>query len=745
MNTAARPRRRIALLGIAVALVATALTTVSATRSTSRAGAADLSMTLAYSASMHGDVLWLGNTNLTCKTAFDGGSNVCASMRNGTDNTNVNDNFQMSYSDGDGVAGTVNSSAANLTIPVGATVVSAWLYWSGTESPWHRTSEGQAFVTMTAAAIANRNKVKFKTPVDVTYPARALNDDLVAANNDPLAGFCGDNTDTTSETLYYQCAKDVTTKVQLGLSGTYWVGDIGTGQGGNAAAGWALAVVIQDTTLALNKVNLYRGSRTVAATGTGVTDTISGFKTGPAPRKAKIGFFVLEGDRNIAGDFLQIDGGKIANTANPLTNTMNGTVSIGVAPTTFVPGDQSAPFAAAATNPFTANPALAVDNMGIDIDVMGAWIPAGATSTSFKFGTTGDQYFISGISIVFPLPSAFPDVTITKTIDYVDDITTAPGSMVRFSLPVQNWGDDSASNVVITDALQAGFTYVPNSIEIFPTGVTPPSPAPLNSNPLYAKTDATADDTADFGSNIVTARVGTGANATQGGNVPQCVAVLPCGLPITTGTVTFRAVVVPTTPLATALTNVAHVDFVADTSGLPGGANTKSWGGAATIGYPNLSGCIFADTLPSAAPDGLWSSPAESGLGGIRVSVIGGLAKPTDVAGWDSAITNAAGCFQFLRVKPDGTVGTFSLKFDRRDYGGRVPTVSNISLSGPNEATDSDVPENGDTISAIPQSTGIANTGLNLGLRSRRIVKVCLAETPLSVTPCVTDWMWQTP
>ena len=77
--------------------------------------------------------------------------------------------------------------------------------------------------------------------------------------------------------------------------------------------------------------------------------------------------------------------------------------------------------------------------------------------------------------------------------------------VLRYQINYNNVGNDSSTNTIIHDNIPLGSTFQPGSIRI--NGV--------------AKTDASGDDQAefDFANNRVVLRVGTGANASTGGNI----------------------------------------------------------------------------------------------------------------------------------------------------------------------------------------------------------------------------------
>jgi len=365
--------------------------------------------------------------------------------------------------------------------------------------------------------------------------------------------------------------------------------------------------------------------------------------------------------------------------------------------------------------------------MGVDLDIMGADIPQGATSTTFKFSTTGDQYFISGISMSFSLPHAFPDLTITKQATIVDDVKPAPGATVRFTIPVQNTGDDSASNVIINDQVPAGFTYVNGTFKI-DGAVVKDVAGGVPAGDIHGTVDRTS------GVNLI-ARIGTGATATQGGQVAQCVPVLPCVTPAIAATLSFDAVINDTLPIGTNLSNTGTVTFDADTSGLTNQqSKTKTWSDTTAWGYPTIGGCVFLDI--NSPTDGIWSSATgETGFQNVQVTITGGTGVP------QSMVTDSGGCYRFKRVPIDTvTPGQYTVTFDKALWGSRIVTLQN---QGSDPTVNSKVPQSGNTI-VNNWAVGVYDLNQHLGLKPRNNVKVCLAVTPITVTPCQ-SWQWATP
>ncbi|MBN8880874.1 MAG: hypothetical protein J0H73_00975, partial [Salana multivorans] len=77
---------------------------------------------------VNGDVLTFGNGLLVCAQPNPSLPQLaCPRMHNGTDGNN---GYVMNYVDVDDDPTTFNSSSSTVTIPAGATVAKAWLFWS---------------------------------------------------------------------------------------------------------------------------------------------------------------------------------------------------------------------------------------------------------------------------------------------------------------------------------------------------------------------------------------------------------------------------------------------------------------------------------------------------------------------------------------------------------------------------------------------------------------------------------------
>ena len=105
-----------------------------------------------------GDIAIVGNTLETASTVGNPGRTQqdVVNAQNGTGPNVNNNNWNMAYVDVDSDPTTFNSSQSTLSLPPGATVLFAGLYWGS--------------VTNTPAQSVARNTIRFSTPASGGYP-----------------------------------------------------------------------------------------------------------------------------------------------------------------------------------------------------------------------------------------------------------------------------------------------------------------------------------------------------------------------------------------------------------------------------------------------------------------------------------------------------------------------------------------------------------------------------------------------
>jgi gliding motility-associated-like protein len=372
---------------------------------------------------------------------------------------NYNDYKNMQYIDVDGDTSTFSSSSANLTYPSPECnqIRYAGLYWSAT---YPSAQGGQSIGT---GRQTDFNRVKLKVPggtyVDIT------------ANEVLYDGFT--STDASMRTNSpYACYADVTS-ILSGLAnpqGTYTIANvrsiIGNGVSGGAAAGWTLVVAYENPTVTGKLITTFDGFARVNGANPTVNVNYTGFETIPAgPVKANIGVAALEGDFRISGDQLSIKAAskatftQLSNATNPADNFFNSNITLnGVSVNN--------------RNPNSTN------TLGYDTDFffldnpVNATLPNSESAATFRFTSTGDQYYPFFNS--FNVEIIEPEIDVTKNVEDVmgNNIANADvtlGQEMFYILKFQNIGNDDAVNFTLKDAL-------PTNVDFLPSGLVLPPP-----------------------------------------------------------------------------------------------------------------------------------------------------------------------------------------------------------------------------------------------------------------------------
>jgi uncharacterized repeat protein (TIGR01451 family) len=464
-----------------------------------------------------GDVVMIANSVLTCPGS-------CTAIQDGTTAMN-NNNVVMAYIDADGAAAsnlaaggtiaTFDSSSSSYTLPAGAKVLFAGLYWGGDSS----LGTGGA----AAPNSAIRNTVLFKYPGQTGYSTMTSN----------ISGAAGSIDVENGSGAEYHAFADITSLVSANPTGTYSVANLQVGTGNDREGGWAVVFVIEDTTLPARDLTVFDGFASVTTTDPTVTVTINGLQTPPTGVvNTSIGAVAYEGDRNTTGDNMKLNGTALFNTLNPATNFFNS------ARTTLD----------AAGNPvqMPGTPNY-INNLGYDAKIVAAngILGNNATSATVVFNTTGDFFYPGVLTFVTELYA--PKLDAAKTGVDINGGNLEPGDIIEYTIDVTNNGEDPSVETLLTDAIPAGTIYVPGSIQIS-----------VGAN-AGVKTDAAGDDQANYnaGTNDLQFRLGTGANATLGGTM----AVLE------TTQIKFRVTVDPAIGNGVAIVNKAKLSYKGQTIG----------------------------------------------------------------------------------------------------------------------------------------------------------------------------------
>lgn len=400
-----------------------------------------VSFTREYNDSFRGDMVLIGNNILNRQDATNNPNVPFNSSGN-------NNSFNMQYIDIDSDPTTFSSSSADLTIPAvnsGCyTVEYAALYWAGMYK--------QADVDNGRVNRANLNTVKLKLPGSASYTnitGTVLHDSYP--------------TDLSGSSKGYVSYSVITSLIQglANANGTYTVADLIAGSGTNTSAGWTLYIVYSDPLATAKNISMFHGFSTISGTNT-LNIPISGFTTIPiGPVRSKLAFSSLEGDLNITGDRLRINGSSMTTATRPATNFFNSTINdINGAYTARVPNSTNL---------------LGFDAGIINVPNPGNTVIAnGSTNATIRLESSGDAYFY--YLNAFAIEIIQPNINLIKIVrdlagNNIANATVNLGQELYYDLDFQNIGNDGATNFTITDVLPTNVDFIPADL-ILPPGVT---------------------------------------------------------------------------------------------------------------------------------------------------------------------------------------------------------------------------------------------------------------------------------
>lgn len=396
-----------------------------------------------------GDITLIGNTIMTCS-----GGGSCTNGRNGTGNSLNNNDHTMVYVDTDGDASTFSSSSATLTLPAGASVSWAGLYWGGDSNN------------------ALRSQVRFGTPAAAYATLTATQLDVSGSD--------------------YQGFIDVTARVQAGGAGVYRMANVrSTNNSANRHGGWALIVVYSDAAQPMRNLIVFDGYASVAP-GASVSFGVSGFVTPPAGIvRTRLGAVSYEGDLGYTGDAMRLNATALTNARNPATNFFNSSISL-------------------LGTSFTAKNPNYLNQFGFDADIVSAdgILANSASSATIQLTSTDDQFYPGVVTFATDLYAPVFDATnFTKTVTDLNGGQVRPGDVLEYLVTMRNVGQDHAGKTVMRDTLPAGVTYEPGTLAVVS--------GPNVGGKTDAAGDDQMDYLA--ASRTVVARLGTSADASGGG------------------------------------------------------------------------------------------------------------------------------------------------------------------------------------------------------------------------------------
>ncbi|MGD0086976.1 MAG: hypothetical protein ABSC24_07580, partial [Verrucomicrobiota bacterium] len=383
------------------------------------------------------------------------------------------------YGPGTTLNWTNDSSAAVLRMPTNSTVLYAELIWSGS---------AMLGVNPPANSVSNiLNYINLTNTVRFVLPNGSTNN--VAP--DPATANLVSNGTTA---VFYIRSANVTALVQAGGAGTYSVGGVPATvaplENNNNFCGWTLAVVYQNPSLHQRNMTVFVGN-SLAATGVNTPPVgVSGFCSPPTgPVNGFLYVCAIEGDAQIIGD--QMLFGTTTNTLavlsgpNNLSNNFFASqinycqpdYSIWAPTLTNGTIDTSGTFGLSNSIPLAGNGTEAITGarQGWDITCVNvsSALTNGVTSAYAENTSSGDTYVVNALALQIDVGS--PVLTTSQT---VDKTSTYVGDTLTYTVTVTNSGTADAVNLVFTDPLPFGTSFVTNSFTT--NGVTITGANPVN-------------------------------------------------------------------------------------------------------------------------------------------------------------------------------------------------------------------------------------------------------------------------
>lgn len=441
-------------------------------------------------------------------------------------------------------------STAVLSLPVGAQVLMARLYWAA------QRSAGQGAGTTVTLERPN------------------------VFSRQVMAQAAAGKTLTQDGLDYYQSSADITADIRQNGSGAYRVGgiqtvDVRTRNRDVAFVAWNIVVFYHLDSAPVRNLALHDGLERVSTSAGSATNlSFQGFSVPNSGFGAKLGVIAYEGDNEISGDQLLVNGTAVSNTYNPVNNFFNrsSTVLGALAPRV---GDL----------PQMSGRPSSMSGYDSDIIDITARLTPGATQLNLSATTSGDEYFLG----VFATAVTTIRPVFAGTQKAVRNLTRSdgrylPGDTLEYTISTRNSGNDVGKNVTVTDVLPAGLTFVSGSLEV------------LTGDNVGVKTDMADADQGEYvsGTRTLTMRLGNGANGTMGGDMAA------------DSVASFRFRVTIDGNATGTIVNQATISSLGATAQTQGISTPTSWqsgtGGSVPVGTPVvISTCTTnADCGPSA-------------------------------------------------------------------------------------------------------------------------------------------------
>ncbi|GHF40652.1 putative repeat protein (TIGR01451 family) [Deinococcus metalli] len=359
--------------------------------------------------------------------------------------------------------GTTATSQAVSGVPAGASIRRALLYWAASAT---RTGDTDTV----PGTVVNDTTVTFDgQPVSATTTYTDSAPVPTAAAPTGYNSFFSNVADVTA----YVAGLGSPNKTYSMTGLTIQAADVGTASATRPArssghcayatvlGGWGLYIIYDDPSTTYKNLVIYEGFE--RSQNTNVSRTMTGLRV-PTTFSARTSILAWEGDETLnvntstnVAEALSFGAGQ---TPSAITNVFNvGGAGSGARQGIFnstISTGQSGGTTAAATG--------RDDAYGVDFDTFDVTnkVSTGATSATINIVGSQDLFYLSSVPIL--VTSGVADLSLTKT---VSNATPVLGSTVTYRVTLSNAGPDPVSsavvppeNVVVTDALPAGLTFV---------------------------------------------------------------------------------------------------------------------------------------------------------------------------------------------------------------------------------------------------------------------------------------------
>ena len=403
----------------------------------------------------------------------------------------------------------LDSSSARLSLPAGARVLFAGLYYGA------RTTAG------TKGKAAPESSAAGLRTVDLKSPGAGGFERLTAA------------VDQSSEvTGAFGAFADVTGQVRRSGPGVYTVANVQAATGEDRYAGWALVVAYEAFGDPPRNLTVFDGLQSVTQSKPALAIPVSGFQTPlSGPVRTKLGFVAYEGDRGLSGDSATLDGKSLSDAVNPANNLFNSTISVD-------------------GRNFTDKTPDYVNQLGFDAKLIriDGFLANGATSAKIALRTSSDQYLPHVITFATDLYA--PVIRATKTVANLThpDGPTRGGDTLRYTVTYTNEGLEAATHFVAVDHLPSNATYLAGTLRISGAPGSQATPS-----------DPAGDDLGEYDASQHAVRfsLGNGATPSHGGDIAIG------GAPGDRAQISFDVRVNPSDAGDSEIKNVALATFVA--------------------------------------------------------------------------------------------------------------------------------------------------------------------------------------